>query len=459
MTPARDARLERLRDPFFFFSEVLGIPYLTPDQKRLVDSFVSNRRTAAPSGHGVGKTFIAAALSLWFVTTNPGSKVITTAPGGRQVEGLIWREIARLHAQARYAIGGQLDRTRLEFGPDWFAMGLSTNEPTRFQGWHAPRVAIVFDEATGIEKSIWEAAEGVAVGPNDRFLAIGNPTDPTSEFKVKCDSGLWPVVELSSENHPNVTEGRMVVPGAVTREWIEERQAEYGGRDTPLYRARVLGRWPEQGDDTLISLADIEAAQARWIEPTDGQPIATGTDVARFGSDETVMFAVHSGGHVAKPVVRSGQDLMATVGMIVAAKCKRNGIDDTGMGGGPTDRLRELRHPVTPFNFGEKAQDEERFVNVRSELWWNTREAIQAGKLSLPPDGRLAADLTNLKYSWDSTGRIRLEPKDAAKKRLGRSPDRADALVIANGAMRVASFASARIGRFVESADPAWAAL
>jgi hypothetical protein len=106
---------------------------------------------------------------------------------------------------------------------------------------------VVFDEATGVAPGIWQAAEGLAVGPDDRFFAVGNPTDPTSEFKRKDDSGLWPVIRLSCEQHPNVTEGRVIVPGAVTREWCEERLQEYGGRDTALYRARVLGLWPEEG--------------------------------------------------------------------------------------------------------------------------------------------------------------------------------------------------------------------
>lgn len=456
---AAASQLARLRDPFFFFREVLGLSYITPDQKRLVESVVANRRTAAPSGHGVGKTFIAAAIVLWYVVVYPDTKVITTAPTWKQVRSVLWGEIARMHGQSRVPLGGELSDARLSLGPEWFALGLSTNDPTSFQGHHAPRVVLVFDEATGVEGSIWDAGQSLTVGPNDRILALGNPTDPTSAFKVRCDSELWNVVELSSENHPNVIEGRTVVPGAVTREWVEERLAEYGGRDTPLYRARVLGRWPEQGDDTLISLADVEAAQARWTEPR-GPIVATGTDVARFGSDETVMFPAHEHGVIGKPVVRHGQDLMATVGMISNAKARRNGIDDTGLGGGATDRLRELEIPVSPINFGEKAIDEERFVNRRAELWWNARESIRSGRFSLPPDNRLAADLTNLKYSWDSTGRIKLEPKDQAKKRLGRSPDRGDALVILTDVMSLRPTREAiHVPQIREAADASWAML
>ena len=419
-------------NPAAFFEDALGST-LTPDQGRVVESVRANRRTASPAGHSVGKSVVAAGLALWYLVTRPGAKVVTTAPTWRQVEEVLWREIARAHASATIPVGGKLLGTQLELGPNWFAMGLSTDDPTRFQGIHAPFVMIVLDEATGIDSQIWDAAEALAVGLSDRFLAIGNPTDPTSRFKAVCDSGKWNVVEINAENHPNVLEGRVVIPGGPTREWIAERLEDYGGRDSNPYRARVLGRWPEQGDDALISRLDVEAAAEGWAEPS-GPVRATGTDVARFGSDATVLIAVHDGGLVALPRERMGQDTMATVGMILAVGAKSNAVDDTGLGGGVTDRLNEQMHPVTPINFGEKADDEERFVNRRTELWWTLRESIRAKRLVLPPlqkAPRLHADLTNVRYSMDSAGRIKLEPKDQIKKRLGRSPDHGDALALA----------------------------
>ncbi len=444
MTPEVEAGGRRLQsDPAEFFRTVLGAT-LTPDQERVVASVRDNRRTAAPAGHSVGKSFVAAGLTLWYLVTRPGAKVVTTAPTWRQVEEVLWREIARSHATALFPIGGKLSGTQLELGPNWFAMGLSTDDSTRFQGIHAPYVMVVLDEATGVAHEIWDAAESIAVGPHDRFVAIGNPTDPTSRFKAVCESGKWNVVEINAEDHPNVVEGRMVVPGGPTREWIAEREADYGGRDSNLYRARVLGRWPEQGDDALISMRDVEAAVARWTPPI-GRAIASGTDVARFGSDETVLIAIHQGGVVAPAVVRTGQDTMATAGLIRFLGARLNAIDDTGVGGGVTDRLRELKDAVVPVNFGESAQEPERFVNRRTELWWNLREALREGRLALPSDARTTADLTNVRYGMDSAGRVKLEPKDAIKKRLGRSPDRGDALALAWEAFRWHTFATTEI--------------
>jgi len=419
------------RDPVWFIMRLLMVSYLTPQQKQICRSMRDNRRTAAPSGHGIGKTFLAACIVLWFLFCFPGAKILTTAPTWFQVENLLWREVRHILTKSIFATYCQASLTAIKLSEAWFAIGLSTNDPTRFQGIHAPYVLIVFDEATGVAADIWDAAEGVAVGQNDRFLAIGNPTDPTSEFKRVCDSPLWNVIHLSAEDHPNVIEDRELVPGAVTRGWIEERLQEYGGKDTALYRARVLGRFPEQGEDMLISLADVERAQKRWIAPNGQRLKALGVDVARFGSDETVEIEIFDGGIVAEPRVIQGQNLMETAGKIKASSAERKAVDDSGLGGGVTDRLIEQRVDVLPFIAGERAFESDRFLNRRAEAWWLVREMLRNDELSLPPDNKLAADLTNIKFKYTSKGQIKLEAKEEVKKRLGRSPDRGDALAIA----------------------------
>lgn len=423
-------------DPAWFLTEVLGVPYLTPQQREVIASVAKNRRTCVTAGHGVGKTWLAARLALWFLYTNPQSKVVTTAPTWFQVENLLWRELRVAHQTARFPLGGTSNQTQLSLSEEWFAIGLSTNDPTRFQGTHAPRLMVIFDEATGVSPGIWDAAEGLAVGPQDRFLAVGNPTDPLSEFKRKDDSGNWNVIRLSCEEHPNVKEDRIVVPGAVTKEWVDDRLQEYGGRDTGLFRAKVRGLWPEEGTNTLIPLRIVEAAQSKWKDPDLSVPcppiVSIGCDVARFGQDETVIFAIHEGGVVSRPITRYGQDLMATAGQLGTFKAHSIGVDDSGLGGGVTDRLRELGLPVVPCVAGAGAREEKKFINARAEMWWALREALAAGDITLPQDHKLSADLTNVEFSYDSRGRVKLESKADIKKRIGRSPDRGDALAIAN---------------------------
>lgn len=435
------AFVERIqRDPEWFMRRVLGIKYISPQQVQVIESVRDNRRTAAPAGHGVGKTFLAALLVLWFLYAHADSKVVTTAPTWFQVENLLWRNLKRAHTNSPVTLGGRLGRAKLELGDEWYAVGLSTNDPTRFQGIHAPKVMVVFDEATGVHPEIWDASNGLVVGTDDRILGIGNPTDPSSQFKVHCDSGLWNVIELSSEQHPNVLENRVIVPGAVTRAWIEEREAEYGGRDTGMFRARVLGKWPEQGDDILISQQLVERAQERW-KGMHGSEVkrtleAVGCDVARFGNDETVIYKIFDGGYVPDCVVKRGQDLMQTAGDLMkfaqaGLLASRIGVDDAGLGGGVTDRLREQGKYVRACNGGEGATHPDDFVNLRAEMWWALRTELENATLALPPDPKLKGDLTNLKYSYDSRGRVMLEKKQDLKSRIGRSPDRGDALAIA----------------------------
>ena len=145
MNADASAILEKSKgDPTWFLMEVLGVPYLTPQQRDVIASVAKHRRTCVTAGNGVGKTWLAARLTLWFLYTNPQSKVVTTAPTWFQVENLLWRELRVAHQTARFPLGGTLNQTELNLSEDWYAVGLSTNDPTRFQGTHAPRIMVAF---------------------------------------------------------------------------------------------------------------------------------------------------------------------------------------------------------------------------------------------------------------------------------------------------------------------------
>lgn len=239
-------------DPIAFFHDALGIdgemgtPKLTDDQIRLVWAIVKNRRVACTAGNSVGKSYVIAAIVLWFLYTNEDCFVITTASSWEQVENVLWREIREMHKRSKIPLGGELLDFSLELGEKWAAFGLSTNKPTRFQGKHAKRVLIIYDEATGIDGSIFEAGGSMAGGPQDRQLAVGNPTDATSAFYEEClKPGKWVTMEISALDHPNVVTGKIMIPGAVTREQVEDFRRDYG-EDHPVYEARVLGRWSKK---------------------------------------------------------------------------------------------------------------------------------------------------------------------------------------------------------------------
>jgi reverse gyrase len=137
------------KNPVAFLREVLGVEPWSK-QEQIIESVRDNSNTCVASGHGVGKTFISACATLWFLCTHYGARVITTAPTNRQVESILWAEIWNLYKNSVVPLGGRLLKTSLNLEEKWFALGLSTDDPDRFQGHHSAHLLLVMDEAPGI---------------------------------------------------------------------------------------------------------------------------------------------------------------------------------------------------------------------------------------------------------------------------------------------------------------------
>jgi len=126
-------------------------------------------------------------------------------------------------------------------------------------------------------------------------------------------------------------------------------------------------------------------------------------------------------------------DTMKIVGelMLLGAKYKTKSysIDSIGIGKGVVDRLSELGQTVLAVNSAESSTDD-RFYNRRAEMWWYVLELMQRREIEYFTDAELKRQLTSVRYKViNSNGLIQLEPKQETKKRLGRSPDKADAFV------------------------------
>jgi len=246
---------------------------------------------------------------------------------------------------------------------------------------------------------------------------------------------MYETIHISAYDTPNFT-GETVPAGTssklVSPSWAKEKLEQWG-EDSPMYHVRVLGNFPTESDDQVVSLRGVEEAQKRDIELGDNIVIAC--DVARFGTDETVI-AVRRGNNVRIHKTYTKKSLMETAGYIIDTVrsvsdygVARIVIDDAGLGGGVTDRLRELGVSVEAFNGGSAPNEPDLYPNRRSEAWFAFAE--QLSSIDLDPDDQLAADLVAPKYALDSRGRRVVEPKDKTKQRLGRSPDRADAVLMA----------------------------
>jgi hypothetical protein len=238
-------------------------------------------------------------------------------------------------------------------------------------------------------------------------------------------------IHISAFDTPNVQAGQTLVPGLVTKDWVEDKQQKWG-LESPLYVSRVLGQFPESSTDALIRLSWIEAAQRRELPPAE--PCLLGVDVARQGQDESVIILRR--GPVARIHVATRQeDTMQTAGRVIRALAETRAaearIDAVGLGAGVYDRLAEQGHPAVEMQSGQAPLDSERFLNARAEWYWGLRERFEQGDIDLDDDDELAAQLANLKFKFTSRGQIQIESKEDMKKRGLRSPDRADALMLA----------------------------
>ncbi len=427
-TPVANLSTKRVLNPFKFFRDVLGWrptpaalrhgykEAITSDQRSVVESVMKNKYTAVTAGHGTGKTHIAAALALWFYHAfGPNAIVITTASSQLQVRNVLWSKIRKMFFESGGRIEGTCLETMIKSGyPEWYIIGFATRgettdfSATRFHGFHAPYVLVIIDEATAVDDDIWEGAEGIVLSKNNRILALGNPTDPTSAFRKRCSNPNWHWVRMDCRDHPNVIhDDPDIIPGgAVTREWIEGKLLEYGGESSPGFKAKVTGEWPDSSIDAVIPLQWIDAANTRWSEwrlggghETDGKGVFLGLDVAREGGDYTVLSKCGDG--VLQPeILYAGRDTDATFDML-KNKIQELGarmlvLDDTGVGGGVTDRLRRAQRDgevpgkesfrIVPVNFSENANNEERFHRRKDEMWWMLRESLQREVLALPSE-------------------------------------------------------------------------
>jgi hypothetical protein len=420
-----------------------------------------NPNTAVPSCFGSGKDWIAARIGAWWVCT--GGILVATSNSFPQLRDIFWRELRRAHSRGGLP-GSPSNGTDLRWevtATGAWAIGRKPddNDPEGLQGVHGSRVLVIVDEANGVSGSLWEATSGLVVNEASRRLAIGNPFEPVGPFYEACRLPTWHVIPISVFDTPNFT-GEPVPNKAqselVSPFWLEQRRAD-GLEDTAWWTAKVLGQFPDTASDGVIPLALVEAA--RILHPATGDREWAGLDVARFGSDDTVLVE-GSGDSIERVTILHGQDTMAVAGLGADYLRTRRGIlaiDEGGVGGGVFDRIREQKLPgsVLAVNAGSSPDNDpsDRLANMRSQLWWHAREALYRGEVSLArlPDDqyqRLRAELTAPRYRFSSSGKVVIESKEEMVKRGVASPDLADAFNLglyarARSRKRVASFGAA----------------
>lgn len=437
----------------------------TPYQDEIAADLMARSREAVRGPHGLGKTALAAWLVLWFALTRDGDdwKIPTTASAWRQLTKFLWPEIHKWARRLRWDVIGrepfdarrELQTLSLKLATGE-AFAVASDDPTLIEGAHADHLLYVFDEAKSIKAEIFDAAEGAfsnAGGDtsNEAFaLAISTPGEPVGRFydihARKAGYTDW--------HARHVTLAETMQAKRVSREWSEQRKRQWG-EQSAVYQNRVLGEFASSEADGIIPLAWIEAANERWHAWNElnkpGLFDRVGVDVARGGEDKTVMALCFDLRGIENAVCKRAidelrrtakEDTMQTTGRVKGILDARGGraiVDVIGIGAGVVDRLRELGKDVVAFNSSEHTDARDKsgelgFVNLRSQGWWNLREMLDpaSGELiALPPDDLLTGDLTAPHWRAVSGGRIQVESKDDIKKRLGRSTDDGDAVMMA----------------------------
>ena len=284
------------------------------------------------------------------------------------------------------------------------------------------------DEAKGLDSEVVAALHGRQTDVRgDRLYVLASvPGGPSGPFYDVFRKGgkLWRTF------HTSAADSELVSPT-----WIDERAEEWG-EGSPLFLARVRGEFPEEAEGTLFRLSDLEAAVGRVLEyPSDEAPmISFGVDIARFGEDRSAL-AVWENNELVEVLTRRGLDTMETAAWIAGdinrRKPARVMVDEIGVGSGVVDRLLQLGHTqVEGVNVSRAASSPELFTNQRAQKYWRLREALERGEVSLPEDEGLVAELSAVRFQYDSKGRVQIEKKEFQKKRVGHSPDLADAAVL-----------------------------
>lgn len=440
-------------------------------QEQILTAVRDHPKVAWRSSHGIGKTYVCARLVLWWLFSFPYSIVITTAPTWRQVEDLLWKEIRSCYYNSAFDLGGHLSPSATQLaidGKEWVAIGLSTNDSNRFQGYHSEHLLVVVDEAAGVAEEIFEAIMGVLTSAHCRLILIGNPTDIGGQFYRAFRTEGWKTGKTAAWDTPNFKELGITrediinntweakvprkdngdfdwpYPWLITPKWAHDAFLEWG-TSHPAWFARVEGEFPEQGEYNVIPLGWIEQAQDRWpdVVPDRKEPIVLGVDVARGGMDLSAI-AVRQGSKILSIETFSNMDGPLLAGEIAVRyrrlKASRANVDIIGLGAAVEDALKDpVYHDITvvPVNVATSSDvldsdGNRKYQNLRAELWWTLREALDPktkDPLALPPGDSLLGDLAAPKYDFRK-GWIQVEAKEDTKKRLGRSPDEGDAVML-----------------------------
>lgn len=441
-------------DPVAFAEDVLGYR-LMRHQKQILRAIASGkRRIAIRSGHRVGKTLIMAITAVWHTVTKYPQKTIVTAPTSGQLYGSLLPEIMtvakRLPAFMRDLFRFYTDGIKLKADPDGSFLSARTADPDNpesFQGLHSANILFLWDEASGIDDRLFNAARGSMAAPNAVRIMAGNPTRLFNTFHkaFTTHAELYETFHVSSLGLPTVDQ-----------DFVNEVRDEFG-EESNEYRIRVLGEFPETDDESYISSRLVKAARVRNIQRPKMSAVVYSLDPSRSpegNGDPSVLTRRYGHHFVDKQISYRRKDTMQLVGEIqklvqedhdlLVREFKEAGrsllylppipvaiiVDVIGIGAGVVDRLRELGYNVIAVNASETSTDEVHCYRMRDALWKKALTYLKEPVNKIPDEDLLEVELCCARYEYNSSGDLIIESKAKMRKRGLRSPDHADSLCL-----------------------------
>ncbi len=437
--------LQRFRsDPYLFVTGVLGA-HLWDKQRAIFEDVFRYPQVTVRACHASGKSYCAAVAVLTYVHLFFPCAVVTTAPTGRQVFSVIWREIRKVFNRSKVPLGGNPLQMSYTLFDDAYAMGVATDDPDKLQGIHSPNILVVVDEATGLPEEMFDAIEGLLASGRSRLLLLGNPSRVDGYFyRSFNDPALakgFRKHAISAFDTPNVKEKREVIPGLITWEWVQRRR-EVWGESHPLYQIKVLGEFPSREFGNLVIPPHLIEEAKKLDEAVSDDPVILGVDVAEMGGDETAV-AVRKGKFLLSVHAWAEADLRTSAARVVEiahrTQAREVRVDRIGVGAGFFVMLQDMLGPkvrVVGVDMREAPTRPDKYHDLRSEYWYGFREMLQGGEVSLaryrdPEEDITLGQLMYPTYAPTSVGLIRVESKAEMRKRGLGSPDRAEAVILA----------------------------
>lgn len=414
--------LERFSGPEAWQLEILRAicnGLLTPNEAIML---------ATASGHGIGKSALVSWIIIWAFSTAPDTRGVVTANTETQLKTKTWAELGKwfnlfigrehftLTATALLSKDPSRERTwRIDQVP-W-----SEKNTEAFAGLHnqGKRILLLMDEGSAIPDIIWETAEGALTDADTEIIwaVFGNPTRNSGRFK-ECFFGgkhheFWNCRQIDSRSVSFTNKSRF-------DKWIKAY-----GEDSDFVRIRVKGEFPRVGEMEFFSAADIDAAMSpdREVYIDIMTPLAIGVDVARFGSNNSVIFPRK--GRDARQIPKEVYHGLSTTELAnrvheTYQRIRPDGIfvDGGGVGGGVVDQIRNQRLACIEVQFGGKDDISgvifdtagEKYANKRAAMYGAARAWIKTGLLPIDPDLRTA--MLAITYTFNKKDEILLSSKE-----------------------------------------------